>query len=92
VPGGAPPNRKCEDTFASVGEMFIQRHVARLYTHDAESTIRREVSPLRRDRPDHGVTSSTWSKGIVSRNGKGGLIALPGSLVRQAALWSQYPQ
>ncbi len=31
--------------------MFIQRHVARLYTHDAESTIGREVIPLRRDRP-----------------------------------------
>jgi hypothetical protein len=31
--------------------MFIQRRVARLYTHDAESTIRREVIPLRRDRP-----------------------------------------
>src|SRR5260221_14695384 len=51
VPSGAPPNRKCEDTLANVREMFIRRHVARLYTHDAESTIRREVIPLWRGRP-----------------------------------------
>jgi hypothetical protein len=34
--GCSGKNRKREDTFASVAEMFIQRHVARLYTHDAE--------------------------------------------------------
>ena len=52
---GAPPNRKCEDTLASVREMFIQCHVARLYTQDAESTIRREGIPLRRNRSINSI-------------------------------------
>jgi hypothetical protein len=83
-------NRKREDTLASVAELFIQRHVARLYTRDAESTIRREVM---RDRP---ITSIAKRYLIDMVGGhrqpeRQGSPPLPGSLVRQAALWRQYP-
>jgi hypothetical protein len=72
--GCSGKNRKREDTFASVAEMFIQRHVA-----GCIPTMPRARSDTRwsrcggigRSPASPGVTSSTWSKGIVSRNGKG---------------------